>query len=181
MNPLIKLETRLVTPESIELTNKLTQCQAAYDLAMQKLAESEAACAAIRMAARVALTPYWENQNVSLVAVKAERFQRLEQALCANAGKDLMGQYEWAGRRLVELETCCVFAQGENASLRTEIAQSALKLAALNTENKAITAKNERLTIALEGILAELPNRRDWLNPDLERLAKAVLAETKIT
>lgn len=45
----------------------------------------------------------------------------------------------------------------------------------VKAEAKRIVDENTQLKILLARLLAELPVRRDWLDPDLEREAKELL------
>lgn len=38
---------------------------------------------------------------------------------------------------------------------------------------------NDKLVEALKGIVGDLPTKRDWLNPDLEKLAREAIAQCK--
>jgi len=49
------------------------------------------------------------------------------------------------------------------------------KILKLNAENKKLEARISGLKIVLKQILIDLPTNKDWLDPDLERIAKVLV------
>lgn len=53
------------------------------------------------------------------------------------------------------------------------------EIAGMDAEHEAVCKENRRLRWLIKQLLGELPAKRDWLNPDIEREMRALSAGEK--